>query len=178
MVQELLAVALAVNGRTNNSFSPIGNGLTDNPSQRWWFHPLQTNQIVHIIIATDISSLSADPVEVKLQVLVSQHFKIKNLYCSQLKAKELNNQLHSCGYLKQDIASVIDKAGQQSREMLIQAKVCWGRHNTLICADISSWPTQDQGYCWQKLVHLRVIRWVEGYLPEQTSHGFQTPKKP
>ena len=31
---------------------------------------------------------------------------------------------------------------------------------------------------WQKLVHHRVIRWVEGYLPEQTSHGFQTPQKP
>ena len=35
------------------------------------------------------------------------------------RAKELTNQLHSRGYLKQDITSVIDKARQRSRDALL-----------------------------------------------------------
>ena len=37
----------------------------------------------------------------------------------ELRAKELSNQLHSHGYLKQDIASAIDKARQRSRDALL-----------------------------------------------------------
>ena len=37
----------------------------------------------------------------------------------ELRAKELTNQLHRCGYLKQDIASAIDKARQRSRDALL-----------------------------------------------------------
>ena len=37
----------------------------------------------------------------------------------ELRAKELINQLHSSGYLKQDIASAIDKARQRSRDALL-----------------------------------------------------------
>ena len=37
----------------------------------------------------------------------------------ELRAKELTNQLHSRGYLKQDIASAIDKARQRSRDALL-----------------------------------------------------------
>ena len=37
----------------------------------------------------------------------------------KLRAKELTNKLHSRGYLKQDIASAIDKARQRSRDVLL-----------------------------------------------------------
>ena len=37
----------------------------------------------------------------------------------ELRAKELTNQLHNRGYLKQDIASAIDKARQRSRDVLL-----------------------------------------------------------
>ena len=37
------------------------------------------------------------------------------------------------------------QAKEQRCSAVIQAKVCRGRHNTPICADISSWPTQGQG---------------------------------
>ena len=37
----------------------------------------------------------------------------------ELRAKEMTNQLHNRGYLKQDIASVIDKARQWSRDALL-----------------------------------------------------------
>ena len=37
----------------------------------------------------------------------------------ELRAKELTNQQHSRGYLKQDIASAIDKARQRSRDALL-----------------------------------------------------------
>ena len=37
----------------------------------------------------------------------------------ELRAKELTNQLHRRGYLKQDIASAIDKARQRSRDALL-----------------------------------------------------------
>ena len=37
----------------------------------------------------------------------------------ELRAKELTNQLHQRGYLKQDIASAIDKARQRSRDALL-----------------------------------------------------------
>ena len=37
----------------------------------------------------------------------------------ELRAKELTNQLHRSGYLKQDIASTIDKARQKSRDALL-----------------------------------------------------------
>ena len=37
----------------------------------------------------------------------------------ELRAKELTNQLHIRGYLKQDIASAIDKARQRSRDALL-----------------------------------------------------------
>ena len=37
----------------------------------------------------------------------------------ELGAKELTNQLHSSGYLKQDIASAIDNARQRSRDDLL-----------------------------------------------------------
>ena len=40
----------------------------------------------------------------------------------ELRAKELTNQLHSRGYLKQDIASAIDKARQRSRDALLSYK--------------------------------------------------------
>ena len=41
------------------------------------------------------------------------------LFKPKLRAKELTNQLHRRGYLKQDIASAIDKARQRSRDALL-----------------------------------------------------------
>ena len=51
----------------------------------------------------------------------------------ELRAKELTNQLHRRGYLKQDIASAIDKARQRSRDALLSYRpksaqyshLCW-----------------------------------------------------
>ena len=63
----------------------------------------------------------------------------------KLRAKEKTNQLHSRGYLKQDIA--IDKARQRSRDALLSYRPKSAEVSTTLPFVLTYHPDQNQGYC-------------------------------
>ena len=78
----------------------------------------------------------------------------------ELRAKELTNQLHQRGYLKQDIASAIDKARQRSRDALLSYRPKSAEVGTILPFVLTYHPDlpKVRDIVDKKLVHHQVIR--------------------